>query len=236
MASFQQSQNSILAELSSVDFELLRPYLRTISMPRGLTLVRSGETARTAYFPHSGVISSIVTLADGDTIEVRMTGRDGALGATPGAAERTWFASAVVRIEGTSSVIDLPDLQVAIDRSTDLRAALARSEAVQQAIAEQSIACNAAHDVGARMARRLMRLCETSGETKFVVTQEALAEMLGIRRNAVSLVAHAMTEAGIIRYHRGLVEILDVDALHDQSCECYDTVMAYQRACGAHSH
>jgi CRP-like cAMP-binding protein len=232
----QQSQNLLLAHLPSADFELLRPCLRTIDMPRGLMLARSGEIAKNAYFPHSGVISSIITLADGDTVEVRMTGRDGALGATSGAAERRWFASAVVQIEGKSSVIDLPDLQVAIDQSAALRAALARGEAIQQAIGEQSIACCAVHDVGARLARRLMRLSNTFGETKFTVTQEALAEMLGIRRNAVSLVAHAMKEAGIIRFSRGLVEIIDVDALQARSCECYAAVTAYQHACETHSN
>lgn len=236
MASFQRSQNLLLASLPPEDFELLRPYLRTVDMPRGLTLVRSGEIAKCAYFPQSGVISSILTLQDGDTVEVRMTGRDGALGATSGAAQRTWFTSAVVRIEGKSNVIDLPDLQFVIDRSAALRGALARSEAVQQALSDQSIACNSLHDVEARLARRLMRISKTFGETKFTITQEALAEMLGIRRNAVSLVAHAMKQAGIIRYSRGLVEIVDVDALHAQACECFDVVAAYQLACEAPSH
>jgi CRP-like cAMP-binding protein len=236
MARSQQSQNLLLANLPSADFEWLRPYLRTIDMPRAATLVRSGEIARIAFFPHSGVISSILSLRDGNTVEVRMTGRDGALGATSGAAERAWFTSAVVRIEGTSSIIDLSELQVVIDRSPALRAALARSEAVQQAISDQSIACNATHDVEARLARRLMRLYETFGETKFEVTQEDLAEMLGIRSNAVSLVAHAMKQAGIIRYSRGLLEIADVNALHAQSCECHDAVTAYQHACERPSH
>jgi Mn-dependent DtxR family transcriptional regulator len=81
-----------------------------------------------------------------------------------------------------------------------------------------------------------MRLCKTYGEAKFAVTQEALAEMLGIRRNAVSLVANSMTKAGIIRYRRGLVEIADVDALRARSCECYDAVAAYQRDCEQRSN
>jgi hypothetical protein len=125
--------------------------------------------------------------------------------------------------------------KVAIDRSVALRAAPARSEAIQQANGEQSIACSAVHDVGARLARRLMRLCNTDGETKFTVTQEASAEMFGIGRNAVSLVAQATKEAGIIRFSRGLVEIIDVDALQARSCECYAAVMTYQRACETRS-
>ena len=228
MGSFQQSQNLLLAALPSADFEMLRPYLQTIAMPRGLTLVRTGELPKRAYFPHRGVIASGVTLSDGHVVEARITGRDGALGAGVGAAERTSFTSAVVRLEGESSTIDYPSLQTAIDRSTALRALLARHEAFQQAMADQSVACNAIHSAEARLARQLMRLRNISGHTKFTVTQEVLAEMLGIKRNAVSFVANAMKKQNVIRYSRGLLEIVDVDALHGLSCECYDAVTVYR--------
>jgi CRP-like cAMP-binding protein len=189
-------------------------------------LVRVGDISNRAYFPHSGVIASCVTLSDGHVFETRITGREGALGAAVGAGEQKSFTSAMVRVEGESSTIDYRSLQAAIDRSTALRAALGRYEAFQQAMADQSVACNAAHIVEARLARRLMRLCRVSEQTKFNVTQEVLAEMLGIHRNAVSVVAHAMQEANIIRYSRGLLEIVDFDDLHRLSCECYDTMAA----------
>jgi CRP-like cAMP-binding protein len=227
MASPPQSQNLLLAALPAADFDLLRPNLQTTDMPRGLTLVRSGETPKRAYFPHRGVIASGVTLSDGHVVEARITGRDGALGAAAGAGERASFTSAVVRNEGESSAIEYPSLQTAIGRSAALRALLARHEAFQQALADQSVACNAIHSAEARLARRLMRLRNISGHTKFAVTQEVLAEMLGIQRNAVSFVANAMNTENVIRYSRGLLEIIDFDALHRLSCECYDTVTAY---------
>jgi CRP-like cAMP-binding protein len=228
MASAQQSENLILAALPSADFELLRPNLQTIDMSRGLVLVRSGDIANKAYFPHSGVIASCVTLNDGTVVETRIAGRDDALGAAVGAGERPSFTSTVVRLAGKSFTIDYPSLYRAIDQSAALRAALARHEALQQAMADQLVACNATHDAEARLARRLMRLYKMSGQTKFTVTQEVLAEMLGLRRNAVSHVAHAMQEANIIRYSRGLLEIIDFDKLHRSSCACYDTVTAYK--------
>jgi CRP-like cAMP-binding protein len=228
MANSQQSQNLLLAALPPADFELLRPNLQTIDMPLGLVLVRSGDLPKRAYFPQSAVISSCVTLSDGRVVETHITGRDGALGAAIGAGERTSFTSAVVRIEGSLSTIDYPNLQTAIDRSAPLRASLARHDAFQQAMADQSVACNAAHDLDARLSGRLMRLSKISGHTKFTVTQEALAEMLGVQRNAVSLVAHAMQEANIIRYSRGRLEIVDLDGLHRLSCECYHTLSAYR--------
>jgi CRP-like cAMP-binding protein len=229
MMSSQRSQNLLLAALPSADFELLLPNLRTIDMSRGLVLVRSGDKPKRAYFPHSGVIASCVTLSDGNAVEARITGREGAVGAAIGAGERASFTSTVVRLEGTSSAIDYPSLEAALDRSAAFRALLARHEALQQAMADQSVACNATHDAEARLARRLMRLYKMSEHAKLIVTQEDLAEMLGIRRNSVSLVAHAMQAANIIRYSRGRLEIVDYDALQRLSCECYDTVTAYRR-------
>jgi CRP-like cAMP-binding protein len=228
MASSQQSQNLLLAALPAADFDLLRPNLQTIELPLGLVLVRSGDIPKRAYFPKSGVIASCVTLDDGSLIETRITGREGALGAAVGGGERPSFTSALVRLEGLSYTIDYPGLETAIGRSAALRAVLARHEAFQQAISDQSVACNVAHAAEARLARRLMRLYAMSGETSFVATQEALAEMLGIRRNAVSLVAHAMQEANLIRYSRGRLEIVDLDGLNRRTCECYGAVTAYR--------
>src|ERR1700689_851222 len=176
MADAQQSPNMILAALPFADFELLRPNLQTIDMPRGLVLVRSGEIPNRAYFPHGGVIASCVTLSDGSVVESRITGREGALGATIGAGERPSFTSAVVRLGGMASSIDYRSLYAGIDRSTALRAQLAKHEAFQQAMADQSVACNAAHDAEARLARRLLRLHKLSDAPKLPATQEVLAE------------------------------------------------------------
>ncbi len=95
-------------------------------------------------------------------------------------------------------------------------------------MADQSVACNAIHGVEARLARRLLRLRNMSGQTRLTVTQEVLAEMLGIRRNAVSLVAHAMQQANLIRYSRGVLEVVDFEGLDRLACECYHIVTAYK--------
>jgi CRP-like cAMP-binding protein len=233
MANGHQSHNLLLAALPSADFELMRPNLQTIDLPCGLTLVESGEVPTRAYFPHSGVIASTVSLSSGRVVEVRTTGREGAVGAVTGTGQRASFTSAVVRIEGKSSVIDHPNFQMVFNRSESLRALLARHDAVQQAMADQSVACNAAHDLDARLARRLLHLCTMSGQTEFTATQEVLAEMLGVQRNAISHVAHRMREMNVISYNRGLLRIVDFDRLHRLSCECYDIVTAYRTALGS---
>jgi CRP-like cAMP-binding protein len=229
MASFQQSPNTILASLPSSDFDLLRPFLRTIEMPVDSIWVNAGEIPARALFPHSGLISSRITLSTGEVVDVRLTGREGALDAAIGACERASVTSTVVRIGGRSSAIDLPKLQSVIDRSIALRAALARFDDARQAESDRSLACLSSHNAEARLARLLLRLCRIMGATRFDLTQEALAEMLGIRRNAVSFVAHAMQKAGVIRYVRGSLEIIDAGALYAQSCECHDEVQAHAR-------
>lgn len=224
----ETSQNLILGELSSAEFELLRPNLRTIKLPLGLILVHAGDVPERAYFPHSGVISSRITLSNGHAVETRITGREGALGVPLGAGERPSFTSAIVRIAGEASTIEHRNLKTVLEKSTALRVLLTRYDVLQQAMADQSVACNAIHDVKARLACRLLRLRNMSGQTRLTVTQEVLAEMLGIRRNAVSLVAHAMKEARLIRYSRGTLEIIDAEGLQHVACECYNAVTSYR--------
>jgi CRP-like cAMP-binding protein len=233
MANGHHSHNLLLAALPAADFELMRPNLQTVDLPCGSTLIESGETPTKAFFPHSGVIASTVNLSSGRVVEVRITGREGAVGAVAGTGQHASFTSAVVRIKGKCSVIDHPNFQMIFNGSQSLRALLARQEAVQQAMADQSVACNAAHDLEARLARRLLSLCTMSGQTEFTATQEVLAEMLGVQRNAISHVAHHMREMNVISYSRGLLRIVDFDRLHHMSCECYDTVTAYRTALGS---
>jgi CRP-like cAMP-binding protein len=222
------SRNSILAELPPDDFELLRPNLQTIELPLGSILIRAGDPVKRAYFPHNGVIASCVTLSDGRVVEARITGCDGALGTALGAGTRPSFTSAVGRLEGEASAIDCRNLQIAIEGSVALRASLARYEALQHAMADQSVACNGTHLVEARLARRLLRLQNLSGQTRFALTQDVLAEMLGSHRNAVSYVAKAMRDANLIGYSRGALEILDREGLVSLACECYHVVTAYK--------
>lgn len=236
MADGPQSENMILAALPPADFELLRPHLRTVDLPVGFVIINAGDFPTRAHFPHNGVIASTILLKSGHVVEVRITGREGALGTAAGSDLHPSFTSSVVRIRGKSTTIDYPNLTSVVGRSNALREALDKHNASQQAMADQTIACNAIHDLGARLARRLLRLCIMSGQSRFPVTQEVLAEMLGVRRNAVSLVAHAMLEANVITYSRGVVEIIDVNRLHDLSCDCYDVVTSYRNALHERRH
>ena len=123
-------------------------------------------------------------------------------------------------------ILDVQRLRKVAEASAAIRTTLVRHEQVLLAQAQQSAACNASHTVEARMARWLLRCRDLSGSDTLPLTQEFLAEMLGVRRTSVSLVAGTLQRAGLITYRRGHIQITDLEGLRDASCECYATVKA----------
>jgi CRP-like cAMP-binding protein len=228
-----RSANGFLAALSADDFEFIRPHLRTIELRQSDVLTLAGQPFERVYMPHSGIISVVVRLTDGERIEIAMIGHDSLLGAFSTLGDPVSLAEASVLLGGVASVLDVERFAAAASRSAGLRAILVRHGQALFAQAQQSVACNACHAVESRLARYLMRVRGLSGNDNFVLTQEILAEMIGARRNSVSHTANALQKAGLIRYSRGRIEISDVRALEESSCECYGTVKRqYERLLG----
>ena len=125
-----------------------------------------------------------------------------------------------------ASILHIDTLRELADRSSDFRSTLIRHEQALFAQAQQSAACNASHSVESRLARWLLRTRDVAGSDTLELTQEFLAQMLGVRRTSVSLVASTLQAAGMIRYRRGHVEITNLEALRDTACECYAAVKA----------
>jgi len=219
--------NRLLASLSPDDFALLKPHLRLIKMVRGTVLVEGGGQIHQVYFPHSGIISLVVRLEEGATVEVATVGRDGLFGAFSALDGKISLNTAIIQMPGSASVIDTAHLRVVAEQSASFRALLIRHEQVIHAQALQSAACNASHTVASRLARWLLRARDLSDSNTLSFTQEFLAQMLGTQRNSVSLVANAMQQSGLIRYRRGQIEITNLNGLEEHSCECYATVKAY---------
>jgi CRP-like cAMP-binding protein len=221
--------NLLLKRLSAADFQLIVPDLRTVDLIYETVLVSAGEKITEVYFPHSGVISLVVHLADGGTIEAAMIGRDSVFGGVAALDGSTSLTGAVVQQPGTASVLDVSRLRSAAAGSLEFRTTLIRHEQALFAEAQQSAACNAAHPVESRMARWLLRMRDLCGSNSFLLTQEFLAQMLGVRRNSISLVANSLQEAGFIKYHRGEMEITNPEGLEGRSCECYATVKEHYK-------
>jgi CRP-like cAMP-binding protein len=224
MSPVPRPSNQLLRVLAAAEFEALRPRLKTFSMVRDTVLVEAGTALTHVYLPNSGAISVVVRLSGGQKVEVAMIGRDGAVGVAEALGDGISLTDAVVLFPGTASIIEIADFNTAVAENTALRRSFGRLVSALFAQAQQSGACNASHSVEARMARWLLRARDLwDGET-LPMTQELLARMLGVQRNAVSIVAHALQQTGVISYSRGQIEILNVDALRAAACECHRAV------------
>lgn len=219
-----RSPNGFLSSLTADDFELIRPHLRTADLSQDMVLIEVDETLKRAYLPHKGVISLVVKLARGEHVQIAMIGRDSIFGAFSALGDAIAMNTAEVLVPGTASTIDLDQLRFAADQSATLRTALVRHGLAVYAQIQQTAGCNASHTVESRLARCLVHTRDLAGSDKLVLTQEAMAQMIGARRNSVSLVANTLQQANFIHYSRGHIEITNVEGLIRTSCECYATV------------
>jgi CRP-like cAMP-binding protein len=224
MDAIPHSANHLLAALPAADFDLLRPHLETIKLVQENVLVGAGHRLTKVFFPHSGVISLVVSLATGEMVEVAMIGQDSVFGGSAALDGSISLTDAIVQLPGAASTLNVEHLRNAADRSVAFRTTLIRHEQALFAQAQQSAACNASHSVEARLARWLLRMHDLVGGCRLPLTQDFLAQMIGVQRNSVSAVAHSLQQAGILKYNRGHIEITNLQGLKDISCECYDAV------------
>jgi CRP-like cAMP-binding protein len=222
-----RSPNGFLSALSEDDFELVRPYLRTVELTQDMVLIEAGETLRRAYFPHRGVISLVVTLAKGERVQIAMIGRDSIFGAFAALEDPIAQNGALVLLPGVASTLDLDRLHAATEQSATLRSLVMRHGLAVHAQVQQTAGCNAAHTVESRLARCLAQTYDLSGNSRLDLTQESLAQMIGARRNSVSLVASMLQQSNFIHYSRGHIEITNMDGLSKTACECYATVKSH---------
>jgi CRP-like cAMP-binding protein len=230
------SPNRLLASLLPADFELLRPHLKFVELVHESVLFEAGDQIDRVYFPHSGIISLVVDLSSGQTIEAAMIGRDSLLGGSSALDGLVSLNKSIIQLAGTGVTLDIARFREVAEKRPDFRTKLIRHEQMVFAQAQQSAACNASHTVEARLSRWLLRSRDLSGSDTLLLTQEFLAQMLGVQRSSVSLVANTLQEAGLIHYSRGRIEIINLEGLRDASCECYGTVKAlYDRLLNGHS-
>lgn len=221
-----RSPNRLLASLPSADFELLGRHLKTIKIVHGTVLFEARDSIKRVYFPHSGIISLVVGLKDGQTIEVAMIGCDSVVGGSLALGGGFALNKGIVQASGVASILDASRFRKATAANIALRETLFRHEQAMFAQAQQSAACNATHTVEARLARWLLRSRDLLGGDTLSLTQEFLGQMLGVRRASVSLVANTLQNAGLIKYARGRIQITDLKGLKKAACECYGAVKA----------
>jgi CRP-like cAMP-binding protein len=216
--------NRLLAALPPADIDLLAPHLRKVSLERDAVLVRSGDPIEQMYFPRSGLIAFIMDMPNGQTVATAVVGNEGAVGLLSTLESTRSPMTAVVRVAGTALQISPARFHAALSRSSALRNAVQTLTRALLAQFQHVAACNALHSVEARLARWLLQIHDSVDGDFLPLTQEALSELLGVRRTTVTHAVHKLrTSRGIRSNRRGLIEI-DRLRLEAVACECYEVM------------
>lgn len=222
MSKERETGNRLLDSLSPKDRRILIPNLRELTLDRGEVLLEPGEDVLQVYFPGPGTIAALVLhLRDGKSAEAAMIGVEGALGGIISNGEKPAFAHGVAEVAGPALKLSTEALEEAKQRSPTLRDHFARYADCLLAQVLQSVACNAVHDFESRLARWLLATQDRCGHTELKVTQDFIAEMLGVRRPYATRIVGQLEKHGAIRRSRGTITVVDRAKLEGQTCECY---------------
>jgi CRP-like cAMP-binding protein len=217
--------NKLLAALPRSQFNLLVPHLSTTSLTQGTVVYETGDEVDQVYFPHNGMFSLLAVMRDGKAIETATVGREGVVGAMAGLGLYNSLVRVVVQLPLTATRIASSQFRKAIASSEPIRDLGIHYNEVLLTQARITAACNALHPVEARFCRWLLQSADRAASETITLTQELLAEMLGVRRTSVTEVAGKMQNEGVITYSRGVIKILDRAGLERLSCECYQTLI-----------
>src|SRR3954469_712786 len=213
------SKNFLLNRLDGDALGRLTPNLIVVELPQGEVLAETHERVEKVYFPHGGIISCVVETIGGGAIETGMIGNNGVFGGAQALDDKVSLNHVVIQVPGAASVISSDLLREAIDEHPELRSLLIKYEQFFLAQVQQTAACNALHTVDARACKWFLRMHELVG-VDLPLTQEFLAQMMGVRRTSVTGVAIEMQKAGMITYTRGRIRLLDIEMIGQQACEC----------------
>jgi CRP-like cAMP-binding protein len=217
-------RNRLLAALPSADLALLAPDLKQVPLARGAVLQEQGERIDHVYFPEEGILSLLTVMQQGDAIEIATVGRDGAVGSLAGLGTRRSHTRDVVQVAGSALRIAAARFRKVAEESAAVRDIIVRYGEMLLIQVQQTAACNALHDVEARLSRWLLQARDRVDGKTIQLTHEFLSQMLGVRRPTVTVVARMLQDAGLIRYHRGHIEIIDRRGLEGRACECYEVM------------
>jgi len=216
--------NRILSTLSLAEHARLTPFLKTVTLKQGVVLNEPGDELENVIFPHTGMVSLLATMKDGSAVETATIGREGIVGAMAGLGLHTTLTRSVVQMPLVAAQISAARLRNAVEVSTELRDLIVRYNDSLLGQVQITAACNALHPIQARLARWILQTKDRIDGDIIPLTQQLLAEMLGVRRSSVSEVAAVLQSAGLIRYSRGAIEITNRAGLEEAACECYQTI------------
>jgi CRP-like cAMP-binding protein len=217
-------QNHLLRALPAAEGDRLIPNLEFVAMPLGSVLYESGSQLRYVYFPTTSIVSLLYVMEDGASAEIAVVGNEGMVGVALFMGGETTPSRAVVQSAGHAYRLKGQFLKEEFGRAAGLQHLLLRYTQALLTQMAQTAVCNRHHSVDQQLCRWLLLSLDRLPSNKLTMTQELIANMLGVRREGVTEAAGKLQIAGLIRYSRGQITVLDRPRLEQQCCECYQVV------------
>lgn len=217
-------QNYLLAALSAGVYERWLPNLERAEMPLGDVLYEAGETSRYVYFPTSSIVSLLYLMESGASAEIAVVGNEGMVGISLFMGGGSTSSRALVQSGGAGFRMPAEKFKKEFNRSSAVLHLLLRYTQALITQMAQTAVCNRHHSLDQQLCRWLLLSLDRLQGDKLVMTQRLIADMLGVRREGVTQAALNLQEAGLIRYVRGHITVLDRQELEKRSCECYAVV------------
>lgn len=217
-------KNRVLAELPADERERLVPHLQLVSMPLGMVVCESGERLRHIYFPTDAIVSLLYVLENGASAEIAVVGNEGAIGLALFMGGETTPSRAIVQSAGFAYRLTAKRLRHELSRHGRMFQVLLRYTQSLITQMAQTAVCNRHHSVDQQLCRWLLLSLDRLSSYQLKMTQELIANMLGVRREGVTEAAGKLQKLGAIRYRHGHITVLDRTKLEHLSCECYAVV------------
>ena len=217
-------ENHLLAALPKTEYEYLQPHLELVPMPLGDVLYESGGALRHVYFPTTSIISLLYVMQDGASAEIAVVGNEGIIGIALFMGGETTSNRAVVQSAGYAYRLKGQLLKQEFVRGVELQHLLLRYTQALLTQMAQTAVCNRHHTVDQQLCRWLLLSLDRLPSNKLSMTQELIANMLGVRREGVTEAAGHLQKAGLITYSRGTITVIDRAGLEARVCECYEVV------------
>ncbi|OWW20680.1 Crp/Fnr family transcriptional regulator [Noviherbaspirillum denitrificans] len=217
-------QNHLLAALPPEEFARLEPHLELVSMPLGEVLYESGGRMQHVYFPTSSIVSLLYVMEDGASAEIAVVGNEGILGIALFMGGGTTPSRAVVQSAGHGFRLQAALLRDEFNRAGPMLHLLLRYTQALITQMAQTAVCNRHHSVDQQLCRWLLMSLDRLSTNELFMTQELIANMLGVRREGVTEAAGKLQSAGLIHYRRGHITVIDRAGLEARACECYQVV------------
>ena len=219
-----RAANRLLASVPDDEFERLEPHLELTPLPLGWAVYESGGKQSYIYFPSDAIISLLYVMEDGSSAEIAVVGNDGVVGISLFMGGETTPSRAVVQSAGQGYRVRGSFVKSEFKRSVALQHVLLRYTQALITQMTQTAVCNRHHSVDQQLCRWLLLSLDRLPSNELVMTQELIGNMLGVRREGVTEAAGKLQQAGMIRYSRGRITVLDRSALEARVCECYAVV------------